>query len=112
MHFWDQFFRFLSKLVYAGLWIGVACFAYLAVESLAGKETLVDASFSFTRKASSLWWAGLLGLTVMWALGERRSRRQKVRSMGTYITQLETTIDPARSSSELRSDGTANPEDR
>lgn len=112
MHFWDRFFQSINKFTYAGLWIGVAYFAYLSVNALAGEATLVDVSLLYTKKASSLWWAGLAGAAVMWALVERKLRRRKSRSMGDHIKQLENMIDSRRSSSGLRPDGTTNPEDK
>ena len=111
MRFWDQFFRSFNKLVFAGMCIGLAYFVYLTADSLAGKVTFVDASFSFTKRPGSMWWAALAGVMIVWAFGERRLRRRKIRSMEKYIKDLETTIDPARSSSGLLSDGTTNPED-
>lgn len=109
--FWSNLFRSFNKLVFAGLCIGVAYFIYLTADTLAGQETVVDASFSVMKRAMPSWWGILTGLAVVWALGERSLRRRKVRSMESHVKRLETIIDPNRSSSGLRPDGTTNPED-
>lgn len=87
--------------------------AYLAVKELAGKST--DASFFFQYIFSrdndyGLPWAVALGC-AMWAIFERRFRKQKTAELTARIQELEKRIDPKRTTSGLLASGDTNPRD-
>jgi hypothetical protein len=96
------------------MWLGIARYAFLAVEAMAGKSTTVLRSWGLAivadwRVSISVAVAGLAGL---WALLERRIRQSTVERLHRRVKELETIVDPNRSSSNLTPRGASNPRDR
>ena len=90
---WSGVFRTVNRLITAVMLLGIAYFAFRAIESLSGEVTLVTASFSLLKSSYGLPW-GLAALMFAWALGERQLRRRKTRAMQNRIERLELHIDP------------------
>ena len=113
-------YRFIHSLALRiGLPLGVLWIVGDAVarvfEALAGKET--GASFFVQWTTGSVSGATfsvsivLTGIGTGWALYERMWRFKKVKTLSARIIELETQIDPKRSSSKLLPDGRTNPDD-
>ncbi|MFZ2004181.1 MAG: hypothetical protein WAV02_03800 [Stellaceae bacterium] len=112
LHRVDQLYSTIrAALRYSTLAFGFWCL-YLAIDSIAGKTT------AFTMALSILWDVRLVfafsvaGLSTIWAIAERKLRQRKVAYMQGRIKDLETKIDPQRSSSGLTEKGRTNPRDR
>lgn len=112
LHRVDQLYSTIrAAFRYGALAFGFWCL-YLAVDSIAGKTT------AFTMALSVLWDVRLVfafsvaGLAIIWAIAERKLRQRKVAYMQGRIKDLETKIDPQRSSSGLTEKGRTNPRDR
>ncbi len=99
------------------MWAGICVLGYLAkdaIVALAGHSTSVvvqaglkiisDVRFTASYMVSA-------GCTT-WAVAERRLRQKRVRELHVRIKELETAIDPNRSSSKLTIEGKTNPSDR
>jgi hypothetical protein len=99
------------------IWVGICVLGYWAkdaIVALAGHSTSVvvqaglkiisDVRFTASYMVSA-------GCTT-WAVAERRIRQRRVRELHVRIKELETAIDPNRSSSKLTSEGKTNPRDR
>lgn len=96
------------------MWLGIARYGFAAVESLAGKSTTLLLSWGLDlvadwRVSISVTLAGFAGL---WALLERRVRQRTVERLHRRINELETKVDPNRSTSSLTPRGKTNPRDR
>jgi hypothetical protein len=93
----------------------VAYFAFEAVQKLAGQNTVVDVALSLAlnvlAKLEIVIAVALTGATTAWALIERALRRRKVDHMQGRIRELETRLDPKRSTSGLTPKGKTNPRD-
>jgi hypothetical protein len=93
----------------------VAAYCFLeAVKALAGQSTSVAFSLILDalvelRFAVTL---ALAGAACAWAVVERALRHRKVEHMQGRLKQLETSLDPRRSSSGLTTKGQTNPRDR
>lgn len=95
-------------------WAVVAVFGWLSIESLAGKATILKAVFEYAAgsgMAAGLPWLAAV-VMLIWAVLERGLRRRKTAEMQAYVQDLETRLDPERTSSGLLSDGRTDPEDR
>jgi hypothetical protein len=99
------------------IWVGICVLGYWtkeAIIALAGQSTSVvvqaglkiisDVSFTISYMVSA-------GCTT-WAVAERKIRQKRVRELHVRIKELETAIDPNRSSSKLTVEGKTNPRDR
>ena len=94
-------------------WAVIAVCAWLSIESLAGKATMLKAVFEYTtgnKAAVILPWLVTIVMLV-WALRERALRRRKTTQMQQHIRDLETRLDPGRTGSGLLLDGRTNPKD-
>jgi hypothetical protein len=102
-----------TAIRWAGIAI-VAWFAKEAVTSLAGQNTSVLVSFVLNALVDIKFaLAVTLGLVGMgWAFVERAFRYRKVEYLQGRIRQLETRIDPNRSTSGLTPGGKTNPQDK
>jgi len=84
-------------------------------EALAGKETAASFFVQWTTGTVSGATFSvsivLTGVGAGWALYERTWRFRKVKALSKRIIELETKIDPMRSSSKLLPDGRTNPDD-
>lgn len=98
-------------------WIGIIILAWLgkdAIIAFAGHSTslLVQAGlsvFADLRVSISL---ALAGSCAAWAVLERVIRQKRVEQLHKRVKELETGIDPQRSSSRLTPKGKTNPRDR
>lgn len=98
----------------------IACmyFVYKIALVLAGKTTL--ASFAMSVAVAALGndrvvkvvWIVVTGGSIAYGVGQRRLRRREIKRHTERPRQLETLIDPRRTSSGLTSEGTTRPEDR
>lgn len=98
-------------------WAGICVLAFCAwksVQALAGKETLakifvqVFANATFSQVVTST----LGGSGVVYGLYQRRIARKVVKRYGSRLANLESAIDPERTSSNLDPSGTTRLEDR
>lgn len=91
----------------------VAVFAWLSIEALAGKTTMLEAVFEYTagNKAAMIppWLVAIVML--VWALKERALRRRETTQMQKHVRELEIRLDPDRTGSGLPPDGRTNPKD-
>ncbi len=93
-------------------WCVAAFFFWKILESVAGRDTTFSAEISLladVKFALALTGAGLAGL---WGFLERRQRHRVTSQMQGRIKELETMLDPERSSSGLTTEGKTNPSDR
>lgn len=89
-------------------WICVAVIVWqtrFAIQALSGKETL--ASFGLmTSLFANKWIAyGVAALTTAGFFNERKARKKLILRQAPYVTKLEKSVDPHRSSSHLGPDG-------
>jgi hypothetical protein len=101
--------------------LGIAYFVYLAIASLSGQTTSADIRIGFIasilndmKKDSIARIALPWGLAVgfgLWAVVERRLRKNHIVGSGETVRRLETRLDPNRSSSHLTQRGETPPED-
>lgn len=92
-------------------WVGlvaVAFFFYKSIDSLSGKHTIADIVIGTLADLKVNEWVAYAigGAGVFYGLGERKLRRKRVAELAQTNTKLETLIDPNRTSSGLKSDGT------
>ena len=96
-----------------GALVLIAFFGYRAVDVLAGQETLADIGIRFLadiRVSTAVGWlSGLLG--VGYGIRQRALRYNTIERLQTRIRELESAIDPKRSSSKLTTRGQTRPED-
>ena len=121
-------FKLKSQRVDAWLRIGLSLIKYaslsfivwrlgIAVEALAGKATLADFGvFLLTdlrvNKVFSHAVMGLVGVSgATYGVRERSSKRKEIKRLGNRVVELEKRLDPERTSSGLKRDGTSRPED-
>lgn len=99
------------------IWVGICVLGYWtksAIIALAGHSTsvVVQAGLKIIADmrfaVSYIFSAGC----VTWAVAERKIRQRRVRELHVRIKELETAIDPNRSSSKLTLEGKTNPRDR
>ncbi|MBX9637179.1 MAG: hypothetical protein K2Q45_06475 [Nitrosomonas sp.] len=105
----------LSKALGVTLWLGVAYFIYLSIDSLADKTTLVDANIIFSMFISrendyGLPWL-IAFISFVFGVAQTWLRYRKTEEMQKHILELETHIDPQRTSSGLTARGETNPKD-
>jgi hypothetical protein len=98
-------------------WAGIVIVAYVgfgALKAFAGQSTSVAISLILNALVDlKLQLAiALTGTACAWAAAERILRLRKVESMQGRIKELETRLDPNRSSSGLTPRGQTNPRDR
>lgn len=107
---WIQLIQTVGRVSVWGIAFG---FGYMGISELAGKSTaaIFDASLEYSTGINiALIMATLL--SIFYGLGERRFREYKIRYLTQRIKELETEIDPRRSSSGLPSSGNTRPEDK
>jgi hypothetical protein len=104
----------ISSISKYGCLLGCAYFAFRIIDSLAGKTTLasivanVVADLNLGCKIS--W--GVTIVSVVWAVRERRLRIRRIAEMAEEKQQVETRLDPKRTSSTLPKTGKTKKEDR
>lgn len=104
----------LQVAIRYGVFLLVAYFIYLSVNRLAGRYTVADIGLRLLanlRISETLGWStGLGGILYGWR--QRKLRRDKTEYLQNRIKELESMLDPKRSSSRLTPRGTTNPEDK
>lgn len=95
-------------------WVLVAWIGFSALKTFAGQSTSVALSLILNAlvELKFVVTVTLACCATAWAVLERRLRLRKVETMQGRITELETKIDPKRSSSGLTKRGQTNPGDR
>lgn len=97
-------------------WAFGAYVAFGTIGQFAGRSTDVDLALSLVITAlvevKFLLAIALTATACAWAVVERTLRHRTVKRLQGRIRELETTIDPARSTSKLTPEGKTNPADR
>lgn len=96
----------------AAVWI--ASFAAEAIASLAGLKTEANIVLNFLSSltvSNALAWS-VAGGGVLYGEAQRRLKGRTVERLQSRIEELETMIDPQRSSSSLTKRGETNPKDK
>lgn len=95
--------QLLNNLIKYGSFVTIAYFAKEALVAMAGRTTLADIGIEILGSMELSVAAPTLSaiVTAMWALGERRLRKDTIQRQSDHIRYLETKIDPSRSSSSL-----------
>lgn len=102
----------LARLaIKATAWVVAAWIFRDMVANLAGRETLVALKFAFFGDWRFTASMSLAGAGCAWAAVERWLKHRTVKQMAARIKELETQIDPNRTSSRLTSEGKTNPKD-
>jgi hypothetical protein len=111
----DQRYTTFRTFIRAAAVFGVAFVGFGALREFAGKATEVSVAFGLLLNAlielKFLAAISLTGAACAWAAVERWLRHRKVESMQARIRELETAIDPNRSTSGLTPRGQTNPRD-
>ncbi|NOJ47823.1 hypothetical protein [Bradyrhizobium archetypum] len=102
-------FRTLIKV--SGAVFGVYI-AREAIETLAGQTTKLAFELAVLANVQFAFTLTLAGVATAWAVVERITRQRKVEQMQGRIRDLETRLDPNRSSSGLTPKGKTNPKDK
>jgi hypothetical protein len=112
----NQRYLTLRTIIRGGCSVVVAYYGFEALKALAGESTRVDVALSLVLSAVAklevVILLSLTGVACAWAVVERTLRHRKVERLQGRIRELETRIDPNRSSSGLTPAGRTRPEDR
>lgn len=108
------------SLRYGLMKTGVVCAAWVSAVylsqgifvALAGKETILALKLAFLSDIKVAASFALTGFAGLWAFLERQLRYRKVEQMAGRIRELESRIDPNRTSSQLTTKGKTNPRDK
>ncbi len=104
----------LLSLIRWGAIIAISRYAYLAIDSLSGKNTLADIGVNFLTdikvSVAIAWGAGVGGM--VYGASQRKLRKDTVERLQGRVQELESEIDPSRSSSNLTRRGDTRLEDR
>lgn len=110
----EGFVQVLNTFFRCTAWVLIAFFAYLGVDSLAGKITFANIGINFLSEVktsiSLSITVGIIG--AVYGLKQRKLRRDTVEILQTRIKELESYIDKNRSSSKLTVRGDTRPEDK
>jgi hypothetical protein len=100
-------FDLAREAIRAAIWIAGFYYLYLSVAELAGKKTLtwmaLQAFVSVDNDYGAPWIIAFLAL--VYAAAQRKLRLHKTEEMQGHIRELETRLDPNRTSSGLTSTG-------
>lgn len=110
----DQRFTTYRTVIRTIGWCFALFMAKEALVSLAGQTTnlVVSATLSVLADFKFVISITLAGSCAAWALVERALRHRKVEKLAGRIRELETAMDPKRSSSNLTPKGKTNPKDK
>ena len=104
----------LSSLIRWGAIVLIVRYGYLSIVSLAGQNTLADIGINFLSNINVsiavAWTAGVGGLA--YGARQKKLRKNTVERLQGRIQELETEIDPNRSTSNLTHRGDTRPEDK
>ncbi len=103
-----------SNLFRWGAIVLIARYGYLSIESLAGQNTLADIGINFLSNIKvSVALAGVAGAGgLIYGERQRKLRKSTTERLQGRIRDLETEIDPDRSTSNLTPHGETRPEDK
>ncbi len=117
IHKWDTASRLLLALIKSA----ALCFCVWklapTMEAFAGKTTLANFGVSLIAdlKANTVFSHAVMGILGLggagYGLRERAQKRKEIKRLGNRVVELETRLDPSRSSSGLTLDGRSRPED-
>ena len=96
-----QWFRTIRHLITASAYAAIGYFLYLSVDSLAGKATQLTGAPAYVVSAGKVLPWVFAALCLLWAVGERRLRRRKTKSLADRIKSLERRVDPGVDSSRI-----------
>ena len=108
----EERYRTVRTLVKAVSWVGAVYLAREIVQVLAGETTRLVFELSVLADVRFALTLTLAGAATTWAIVERVVRHRKVEQMSGRIKELETRLDPSRSSSGLTPKGKTNPKDK
>ena len=102
-----------NNLIRYGAWLGIARYGYLSIDALAGETTSLRFLHVITFEVLSRslpWWILTIALGF-WAVKETREKKRKTEKLTVRIKELETILDPNRTSSGLLPSGDTHPDD-
>jgi hypothetical protein len=105
-------YRTLRTLIKVAGWVGAVYLAQGAIEAITGETTRLALELSILADIKFAATLTLAGATTTWAIVERVLRYRKVEQMSGRIKELETRLDPNRTSSGLTPKGKTNPRDK
>lgn len=110
---WLRWMDFAERTISRLIWLAIAIVASNTIATISGKTTVADLGVNVVAdiRISEAVAYGLGVLGFGYGLKQRKMRKRSVREQSKRITDLETQIDPARSSSELTDTGDTRPED-
>jgi hypothetical protein len=116
IHRIDQWYLTLRTAIRGGCTVLVFYLGFDALKTFAGESTRVEVAISLLLSVLAemkvAFWISLAGAACAWGFVERTLRHRKVEQLQGRIKQLETMIDPDRSTSGLTPAGRTNPTDR
>jgi hypothetical protein len=116
LHRTDQRYKTLRTVVRGGYIFGAIWVAFSALETFAGLSTNVSVVLSLALSAlfetKFIISITLAGSCAVWAAAERMLRYRGIERLQGRIKELETAIDPKRSTSGLTPRGMTNPRDK
>jgi hypothetical protein len=92
--------------------VAIAWFVTGSIDRLAGKLTIADIAVKFLVDWKITLAYGATAAASSWALLERRLKGGVIKRLSVRVVELETRIDPGRTSSGLTEHGTTSPGDR
>ena len=111
----ERAFPLLGAVVKYGSYCFIAYFAFQALSQFAGESTQAALAFSYlTSEATGVTISISLTVNVMlyiWGRNEKKLRQSTVERLHGRIKELETQLDPKRSTSGLTARGTTHPND-
>jgi hypothetical protein len=110
--FSGAFTAVVQSLIMWGALVWICYFVYLSILALAGRETQANIAINLMAQLKLQYTLPYMVGTggVAYGYFQRRLRKKRVAEMAEHISRLETHIDPNRSSSKLRPDGTTPPD--
>lgn len=104
----------IRDIIRYGALVLVGYFAYLSIDSLAGKTTLANLAMNVIGDLKiGEWFAYLFGASgIGYGLLQRRDRKATVSRLQGHTKEVEQVLDAKRSSSLLTATGDTNPIDR
>ena len=109
--------KWFSLATHVIKWAGIVSVVYFissAVSDLAGKTTLANIVVQVLQAGSvrEVVSYAIAGGGITYGLLERRLRKSEIRHLGQQKKELESALDPNRSTSQLTESGETRPEDR
>lgn len=110
----DKVYRILRTGIYACVAIAFFKYASGAILALSGKETTVNSVISWAVNIGLNQWVAysIAAVSTGGFLVARRNSKRVARTVGAQKSELEAIIDPGRSKSGLKPDGTPKKEHR